>query len=117
MNEIQTLYGPRAPRYEIDAPVRFRRPGDTDWRHGRMVNASRTGVSFRTMDGELPRGSVLQMELALPGVDRPSNVECTGKVVRCEFVAAGLTAIAMTIEVYRFAGGAGPEPFAEQHHS
>lgn len=114
MTELQTRVGPRAPRYEIDAPVRFRRPGEADWRHGRTVNASRTGVSFWTTDGELPQGSTLQIELTLSGLAQPSSVVCTGKVVRCESLDAGLTAIAMTIEVYRFAGAANPRRLTQK---
>jgi hypothetical protein len=108
MTGLQVRVSPRAPRYEVDAPLRFQRPGESDWRHGRTVNASRTGVSFRTMDGGVPPGSALHMELTFSGFARPSSVECTGKVVRCESLDAGLTAIAMTIEVYRFTGDADP---------
>jgi PilZ domain len=102
---LHSVVCPRAPRYSIDVPLRFRRPDDAAWRQGRTVNASRTGVAFRTPEGELPTGCVLLMEFALPGTLHPASVECSGTVVRCESSEAGETAIAMTIEDYRFAGG------------
>ena len=39
---------PRAPRYTLQIPLRYRQAGDPSWREGRSENISRSGVLFRT---------------------------------------------------------------------
>ncbi len=103
------LHGPVAHRYELDVPLRYRRPGETCWRDGRTVNASRSGVLFQTAGEEFDKGTTIELELDLPGTTRTAQVHCTGSVVRCERCTADHLHIAATIEAYRF-GGDNPIP-------
>ena len=43
----QASYVPRARRYQIEAPVLYRRPGQVDWTEGRSENISSSGILFR----------------------------------------------------------------------
>jgi hypothetical protein len=96
------LHGPVAHRYPVDVPLRYRRPGDPGWRHGRTVNASRTGVLFQTAGEEFDKGTTLELQLELPGGTRTARVHCTGSVVRCERCETDRLRIAATIDAYRF---------------
>lgn len=99
MRTVKTL---EAPRYTLAVPVRFRRPGEADWQEGRTVNASRTGVLFATSGQPMPRGTPIELQLALPGASRTVGVVCAGTVVRWETTAGCGVRMAATIEDYRF---------------
>jgi hypothetical protein len=76
---------PRAPRFEIRVPVKYRPSGATDWRDGRTENISRSGVLFRT-DLAMSVQTPIELLMALPeevgGESAP--VLCRGRVVRTE---------------------------------
>ena len=75
---------PRAQRFSIQTPLKFRASGEIDWKEGETVNISRTGVLFRSRSGMAVRAPV-EMSFVLPTeVARPSGatVLCQGEVVR-----------------------------------
>jgi hypothetical protein len=91
----------RAPRYDIEAPVRFW-VCDGPEREGTTVNVGRLGMLFRTPDGgALPIATVIQVRMALSAGLRWAGayVACTGRVVRAvPSPLAGETLVAATID-------------------
>jgi hypothetical protein len=84
MTTIHAVH-PRAPRFELEVPVRFRGVGESVWSRGRTVNASRTGVLVRSHDTRLGLRDSVEFVLALPPVEGAQagvEVQCTGAVVR-----------------------------------
>ena len=78
---------PRATRFELEAPVRFRGVGESVWHTGLTVNASRTGVLVRSGDMRLGLRDRVEFVLALPpiqGAHAGVEVRCTGGVARFE---------------------------------
>ena len=62
---------PRATRYPLTLPVRFRARGESQWSVGISVNISHTGLLFdagRAVDARQP----LEIEVVLPGDDQAS---------------------------------------------
>jgi hypothetical protein len=75
---------PRAPRFEIRIPLKYRPSGATDWREGRTENISRSGVLFRT-DHLMPLQTPIEFLMALPDpIADGATVICRGFVVRTE---------------------------------
>ncbi len=75
---------PRAQRFPIETPVRYRKSGRTEWSEGTTVNISSSGVLFRCAAALEPK-TMLEMQIVFPseitgGV--PANVVCVGPVVR-----------------------------------
>jgi PilZ domain len=75
---------PRAPRFALALPLRYREQGGETWEEGSMCNISRSGLLFTT-----PRthalNSRIELTFALPAVIRdepPGAVRCQGEVVR-----------------------------------
>jgi hypothetical protein len=97
-----TLHRAVARRYALEVPLRYRQAGDPDWRSGRTVNASSSGVLFQTAGAPFDNGTAIELQLELPGASRPAKVHCTGAVVRCEQPPGDLLRIAVTIDGYRF---------------
>src|SRR6185436_1176121 len=56
---------PRAARYTIEIPMRYRPAGESQWREAKTENISRSGVLFRTSHIE-PLQVSIEMLLALP---------------------------------------------------
>jgi hypothetical protein len=55
----------RAPRYQVEMPLRFRRRGESDWQDGTMVNISLSGVLFRA-EQMMEEGTPVEMNFVLP---------------------------------------------------
>lgn len=109
----QLVTRPRAKRYEMSAPLMYRRAGDEEWTDGRTVNVSRTGVLFTGPPRVLDAAAEVQFVLMLPILGHPgrSRVQCQGRIVRVTRTAAdGACAIVATIDGYEFLG---IEPEAE----
>ena len=86
-------------------PVQFRRPGDTDWRHGLIENISRSGVLFQT-DVPVDASTPLEMRMALPvglAGHVGASVYCQAQVVRVLDPAGQRVRplLAVTINEYR----------------
>lgn len=100
---------PRATRYPLDAFVRFRGTGESEWRSGQTVNASRTGVLLRSGGARLGLHDRVEFILTLPriaGAHAGVAVRCTGAVARFEggwaASAPGETTFALTIDDEEF---------------
>ena len=108
MTTIHAVH-PRAPRFELEAPVRFRGVGEAVWSTGRTMNASRTGVLVRSGDTRLGLRDSVEFVLALPpieGAQTGVEVQCTGAVVRFEHGGGagdgGERILALTIDDEQF---------------
>jgi hypothetical protein len=99
---------PTAHRYALDLPLRYRRAGDAGWREGRTVNASRTGVLFRTADEAFEAGVEIELQFELPAPIRSAGIHCTGAVVRSEPAGPDGVRMAATIDLYRFVAPGDP---------
>ena len=99
---------PRAQRFDLRVPVRYRAFGGDDWHEGSTENMSRTGLLFRT-DRLLPVSTSIEMLVALPIGPGGAEIRCRGRVVRTLPSAApdSLPAVAATISTYRFLSGSG----------
>ena len=75
---------PRAPRIQIECPLRFRPAGQTEWFPAVMFNVSRSGVVFRT-DRILDVKTSVEMNFTIPSeIARQEGavVNCRGEIVR-----------------------------------
>jgi hypothetical protein len=80
----------RSPRFPLETPCRFRKPGQIDWLQGMTANVSKSGILFRA-DREMEVQTTLQMNFELPAEiagGRGAEVFCMGKVVRTVMPAA-----------------------------
>ena len=83
---------PRAPRFVVHLPLRYRLPGSEGWYHGETENISQSGVAFWTDQSDnnfvmaLPSDDVIPVEMVLEvpqGSDqRRVPLLCRGVVVR-----------------------------------
>ncbi len=112
----QDLQGavPRAPRFPVHMPLRYRCVGEDSWYEGWTENISRSGVLFRA-DKLLSPKTRVEMSLSLPASmtgGASAKVLCLGQIVRVRESTTGevLPALAATIQDYQFLReGAGPE--------
>ena len=97
---------PRARRYPIRLPVRYR-PGGTDaWHEGRVANISQSGMLFET-EHLVAVNTPVVMRFVLPAtmyVKSPAEIVCHGKIVRRVLTSKreSTPALAATIANYRF---------------
>ncbi len=71
---------PRAWRFDVQLPLRYRAKGETEWREGRTVNISHTGALFLT-DWSMEVHTEIEMSLEMPTVTR-AEIVCRGEIVR-----------------------------------
>jgi len=75
---------PRAPRFALQMPVLFRRPGEEEWREGTTENVSRSGVLLRAGEA-LPERAAVEIRMALPAQipgTQGASIICHAQVVR-----------------------------------
>lgn len=98
----QVIRTPRAARYEMSVPLRYRQAGEESWRQGRTVNISSSGLLFESpgVAIEAPTRIEFVLTMSTPGIPRPCYVRCLGRVVRDR--GPGDPAVAATIESYDF---------------
>ena len=104
--EVALLKGrPRAQRFPVVIPMRFRVRGEPGWRTGHIENISSSGVLFRSSHLLEPQTTVdLQFVLPVTIPGGGGQVVCHGIVVRA-VVATGtmvLPVLATRILNYRF---------------
>jgi hypothetical protein len=97
---------PRAQRFPIQTPLRYRASGATDWIESRTINISRSGLLFHAA-GPLDLKTVLEMQILFPTEitgGNPANVVCLGPVVRTESLLGpeNPAVMAAAIVQYRF---------------
>jgi PAS domain S-box-containing protein len=96
---------PRAPRYALRMPLRYRRAGDIYWNEGTTENISRSGVLFRAPEVIAPATPVeftFLLPMSFSGREGAS-VSCGGLIVRAVLPesASELAALAVKISSYR----------------
>ena len=80
---------PRATRFSMNLPVRYRVHGEKGWSYGMSVNVSASGLLFRA-DREVDRAAKMQIELVLPGDDHGgASVTARGAVTRVSAESSG----------------------------
>lgn len=92
---------PRAQRFPIETPLRYRPRGGSAWIQSRTINISRSGLLFVAPDILDPK-TVLEMQILFPTEitgGSPANVICWGPVIRTE---PSHPAVAAAIVQYRF---------------
>lgn len=95
----------RSQRFPIKMSLRFRVSGEGEWRHGRIVNISASGVFFRCQQSA-DRGTRVEMNFVLqssPVKESGLEVACKGEVVRLEpsLSTDGQPSLAVEISDYR----------------
>ena len=94
----------RAPRFPIVTPVLWRPRSRDNWSNGTSVNASRSGMLFRT--DQLPAvGTEVELIIALSWEAEASenaDIKCSGRIVRTNESDPGGPAVASTIDSYSF---------------
>ena len=100
---------PRAERFPISIPVRYRAPNRAEWLEGKTENISCSGLLLHT-DASLEPKITLELRIELPvsvlGEGR-GEIICKGTVVRAEEnpLADLPTALAVAIQSYRMTRG------------
>ncbi len=97
----------RAPRFQIEMPIRFRQEPGANWQEGTTMNISRSGVLFLAED-LMEVNSLLELSFTLPmefGGNAGAVVFCKGQIVRTVLPAAtdARPALAARILAYHFA--------------
>jgi hypothetical protein len=98
---------PRAARFNLRIPIRYRASGEVAWDEGTTENISRTGVLFRT-ERLLKEGTAVDMSFVLPvemGGESRAEVSCRGRIVRTQSDIGARAALAATISNYHFGRG------------
>lgn len=94
---------PRAERFVVELPVRYRPVGETTWTYGLTRNISTTGLLFTTLE-PLDVDTAIELEVAVPrpfvGHDH-ARLTCTGHIVRGMKEADDSASLAATIASYR----------------
>ena len=72
---------PRAARYPLNLPVRFRAGGEETWSFGMSLNISHTGILFEA-ERNVDPGHPLELEIVLPGDAEASARVVTRGVIR-----------------------------------
>lgn len=94
---------PRAPRFAVALPMRYRTPTDAAWQPAVTENISRSGVLFRTERPPSLRTAVeivLELPSLVPGVT-PGDIVCLGDVVREQPGDERAAAVAVAVGSYR----------------
>jgi hypothetical protein len=79
---------PRASRYHLQCPLRFRRRGEHAWHRGTLCNMSTSGLLF-SPDASIPDEAELEIVVTPPGV---GSIWCRAVVVRREAASAAVGA-------------------------
>jgi hypothetical protein len=90
----------------------YKRLGELEWRRGRTVNISSSGVLFQ-VDDQLAPGAGLEFRLVLPvaqHVGRDGEICGQGHVVRLDVAPVGSSRCAIVIDQYDFQPGTAPRP-------
>jgi len=98
---------PRAARFNLRIPIRYRASGEAAWGEGTTENISRSGVLFRAKH-LLEVGASVDMSFVLPvemGGETRAEVTCRGRIVRAQRDTGDRTGLAATILNYHFGRG------------
>ena len=104
----------RAPRMDIQLPLRYRELGEQEWFDSATSNISRTGVLFHGSRIH-QAGSVVQIDLRLPVVkkidEEGAQFVSFGRVVRSIQQGEGDRCVALAVQFleYQFSRGSGSD--------
>jgi PAS domain S-box-containing protein len=105
---------PRAQRFQLHLPLRYRRLGEKDWHVGTTENISRSGLLFQG-DDLLQPSSQLEINLVLPaeiaGLSG-TEVVCRGEVVRTIEPQSSALSPALAARILQYHFQHGPLPRA-----
>ena len=90
---------PRAIRIPLSIPISYRRVGDDEWFHSRVMNLSESGILFGPT--ELQLGAAVEVMVSPPvhvGSLSRGNQVCAGEVVRSTHIGA----VAVRVRSCRF---------------
>lgn len=94
---------PRAERFVVELPVRYRALGEPQWSYGLTRNISTTGLLFNVLK-PLDVDTPVEIEVAVPrpfvGHDH-ARLTCTGHIVRGIRELDDSSSLAATIASYR----------------
>lgn len=97
---------PRAQRFMVELPIKFRELGTEPWHEGSTLSVSASGVLFQAPNALLPE-TPIEVAVTLPAVlpGRPSaEIVGRGTVARsaCATGAAGIAVLGASIQQFRF---------------
>jgi hypothetical protein len=102
--QIDERVTPRARRFAMPLPIRYRVQAQTRWCRGETVNVSSSGVLFRG-DCFAETKTLVELNLVMPAVNSEGTAEvvCRGKVVRTLAALRGVSEhlLAVRISQYR----------------
>ncbi len=96
---------PRASRYAVAIPVRYRRQGELGWVETKTVNLSSSGIVFQ-VDSPLKADTALELTFDAPPEVGGGQITCRGQVVRTILAPATeeLPTVAATIKDFCIKG-------------
>jgi hypothetical protein len=100
----QKEFPPRATRFDIPMPLRYREAGEARWQVGRVENISRTGILFSVKD-VLGVNTWLEIAFDLPVLlegAAPGQVYCRGQVVRTVMPAATDRSVSIAAQIQHY---------------
>ena len=100
---------PRATRYPLTLPLRFRPAGADQWSYGLSVNISHTGILFET-SRDVDVRDPLDIEVVLPGDGEEQARIVTRAVVRRATNRGGEEALAVSLSGAELLRGFGQGP-------
>ncbi len=95
---------PRAQRFPIQAPMRFRESGGSGWSEGTTINISSSGVLFWAAKA-LQAKTAIEMQILFPAEVTGTtavNITCSGKIVRTLSVPSPDPRSAMAAAILHF---------------
>ncbi|MGH7866112.1 MAG: PilZ domain-containing protein [Candidatus Dormibacteraceae bacterium] len=95
---------PRAQRFQIHTPLRYRGAGGGEWRAGMIVNISESGMLFRT-DQRLGANPEVEMRFSLStGIRGEAAVQvvCRGVIARVVSEPGSMTVTALAARITKF---------------
>ena len=103
-NQADSKLPPRAIRFPLGMPLRYREAGEANWHVGKVENISRTGVLF-DVENVIGVNARLEMTFELPvelGNATPGQVYCEGEVVRTVLPVATDRPLAVAAQIQRY---------------
>ncbi len=97
-------FPPRAKRFIILLPLRYRKAGETQWHEGTILNMSGTGVLFQGDELLEPKIEVeIRFVMPTPAKkERPAEIVCYGTVVRTAPVVGSDSAFFIAVSLRRY---------------
>ncbi len=104
LNAVPPSQKPRAQRFPIQAPVRYRESGGSGWSEGTTINISSSGVLFWAAKS-LQAKTAIEMQILFPAEVTGTtavNITCSGRVVRTLSVLPPESRSAMAAAILHF---------------